>query len=58
MMSEKIGRLNAIEHLMAAEELQHPFPKSSASSGEVKEAMTLLSNVGRLDMPDNYKPSA
>jgi NRPS condensation-like uncharacterized protein len=55
-MSEQIGRLNAYEHLMVAEELQTSIPKVISflrrSNGRHDFA---FSNVGRLDMPDNYQ---
>jgi hypothetical protein len=55
-MSGKIGRLNAYEHLMVAEKLQTTIPKVISflrrSRGSYDFA---FSNVGRLDMPDNYR---
>jgi NRPS condensation-like uncharacterized protein len=54
-MSEKIGRLNAYEHLMAAEELQTSIPKVISFLRKSKGSYDFaFSNVGRLDMPDNY----
>jgi NRPS condensation-like uncharacterized protein len=55
-MSEKIGRLNAYEHLMAAEELQTSIPKVISFLRKSKGSYDFaFSNVGRLDMPDNYQ---
>jgi NRPS condensation-like uncharacterized protein len=55
-MSEKIGRLNAYEHLMAAEELQTSIPKVISFLRKSKGTYDFaFSNVGRLDMPDNYQ---
>ncbi len=55
-MSEKIGRLNAYEHLMAAEELQTSIPKVISFLRRSKGSYDFaFSNVGRLDMPDNYQ---
>jgi NRPS condensation-like uncharacterized protein len=55
-MSEKIGRLNAYEHLMAAEELQTSIPKVISFLRQSKGSYDFaFSNVGRLDMPDNYQ---
>jgi len=55
-MSEQIGRLNAYEHLMVAEELQTSIPKVISFLRRSKGRHDFaFSNVGRLDMPDNYK---
>jgi NRPS condensation-like uncharacterized protein len=55
-MSEKIGRVNAYEHLMAAEELQTSIPKIISFLRKSKGSYDCaFSNVGRLDMPDNYQ---
>jgi NRPS condensation-like uncharacterized protein len=55
-MSEQIGRLNAYEHLMVAEELQTSIPKVFSFLRRSKGRHDFaFSNVGRLDMPDNYR---
>src|SRR5260221_13399001 len=55
-MSERSGRLNAYEHLMAAEELQTSIPKVISFLRQSKGSYDFaFSNVGRLDMPDNYQ---
>lgn len=55
-MSEKIAGLNAYEHLMAAEELQTSIPKVISFLRKSKGSYDFaFSNVGRLDMPDNYQ---
>jgi NRPS condensation-like uncharacterized protein len=55
-MSEKIARLNAYEHLMTAEELQTSIPKVISFLRKSKGSYDFaFSNVGRLDMPDNYQ---
>jgi hypothetical protein len=55
-MSEKIGRLNAYEHLMVAEKLQTIAPKVISFLRRSKGSYDFaFSNVGRLDMPDNYR---
>jgi hypothetical protein len=55
-MSEKIGRLNAYEHLMVAEKLQTTIPKVISFLRRSKGSYDFaFSNVGRLDMPDNYR---
>jgi NRPS condensation-like uncharacterized protein len=55
-MSEKIGRLNAYEHLMAAEELQTSIPKIISFLRKSKGSYDFaFSNVGRLEMADNYQ---
>jgi hypothetical protein len=55
-MSRRIGRLNAYEHLMAAEELQTTIPKVISFLRRSKGSYDFaFSNVGRLDMPDNYR---
>src|SRR4030088_1044841 len=55
-MSEQIGRLNAYEHLMVAEELQTSIPKVISFLRRSKGRHDFaFSNVGRLDMPDNYR---
>jgi hypothetical protein len=55
-MHTRIGRLNAYEHLMAAEELQTTIPKVISFLRKSKGSYDFaFSNVGRLDMPDNYK---
>ncbi len=55
-MSEKIGRLNAYEHLMAAEELQTSILKVISFLRKSKGSYDFaFSNVGRLDMADNYQ---
>src|SRR5260221_10123712 len=55
-MSEKIGRLNAYEHLMAAEELLSSIPKVISFLRQSKGSYDFaFSNVGRLDMPDDYQ---
>src|SRR3977135_4340585 len=55
-MSEQIGRLNAYEHLMVAEELQTSIPKVISFLRRSKgRHVFAFSNVGRLDMPDNYR---
>src|SRR5882762_10040195 len=55
-MSEKIGRLNAYEHLMAAEELQTSIPKVISFLRKSKGSYDFaFSNVGKLDMPDTYQ---
>jgi NRPS condensation-like uncharacterized protein len=55
-MSEKIGRLNAYEHLMTAEELLSSIPKVISFLRQSKGSYDFaFSNVGRLDMPDDYQ---
>jgi NRPS condensation-like uncharacterized protein len=55
-MSEKIGRLNAYEHLMVAEKLQAMTSKVISFLRRSKGSYDCaFSNVGRLDMPDNYR---
>jgi NRPS condensation-like uncharacterized protein len=55
-MSEKIGRLNAYEHLMVAEQFQTSIPKVISFLRRSKGRHDFaFSNVGRLDMPDNYR---
>ena len=55
-MSEQIGRLNAYEHLMVAEELQTSIPKVISFLRRSKGRHDFaFSNVGRLDTPDNYQ---
>jgi NRPS condensation-like uncharacterized protein len=55
-MSGKIGRLNAYEHLMVAEKLQTTIPKVISFLRRSKGSYDFaFSNVGRLDMPDNYR---
>jgi Condensation domain len=55
-MSEKIGRLNAYEHLMAAEQLHPSIPKLISLLRQSKGSYDFaFSNVGRLDMPEDYR---
>lgn len=55
-MSEKIGRLNAYEHLMTAEKLLTSIPKVISFLRKSKGSYDFaFSNVGRLEMPDNYQ---
>lgn len=55
-MSKKIGRVNAYEHLMVAEELQRSIPKAISFLRRSKGSYDFaFSNVGRLEMPDNYR---
>jgi NRPS condensation-like uncharacterized protein len=55
-MSEKIDRLNAYEHLMAAEQLHSSIPKLISLLRKSKGSYDCaFSNVGRLDIPENYQ---
>jgi NRPS condensation-like uncharacterized protein len=55
-MSEKIDQLNAYEHLMAAEQLHTSIPKLISLLRQSKGSYDFaFSNVGRLDIPENYK---
>ncbi len=55
-MSEKISRLNGYEHLLAAEQLHTSIPKLISLLRRSKGSYDFaFSNVGRLDMPENYK---
>jgi hypothetical protein len=55
-MSEKVDRLNAYEHLMAAEQLHASIPKLISLLRKSKGSYDCaFSNVGRLDIPENYK---
>ena len=55
-MTAKINRLDAYEHLMAAEELHTSIPKLISLLRQSKGSYDFaFSNVGRLDMPENYK---
>jgi NRPS condensation-like uncharacterized protein len=55
-MSEKISRLNAYEHLMAAEQLHSSIPKLISLLRKSKGSYDCaFSNVGRLDIPENYR---
>jgi NRPS condensation-like uncharacterized protein len=55
-MSEKVDRLNAYEHLMAAEQLHTSIPKLISLLRQSKGSYDFaFSNVGRLDIPENYK---
>jgi NRPS condensation-like uncharacterized protein len=55
-MSKKIDHLNAYEHLMAAEELQTSIPKVISFLRRSKGSYDCaFSNVGRLDIQDNYQ---
>lgn len=55
-ISRKIGHLNAYEHLMAAEEIQTSIPKVISFLRKSKGSYDFaFSNMGRLDMADNYR---
>ena len=55
-MSEKISRLNAYEHLMAAEQLHTSIPKVVSLLRKSKGSYDFaFSNVGRLDIPESYQ---
>ncbi len=55
-MSEKVDRLNAYEHLMAAEQLHRSIPKLISLLRQSKGSYDFaFSNVGRLDIAENYK---
>jgi hypothetical protein len=55
-MSEKISGLNAYEHLMAAERLHTSIPKLISLLRRSKGSYDFaFSNVGRLDIPENYQ---
>jgi hypothetical protein len=55
-MSEKIGHLNAYEHLITAEELVTSIPKVISFLRKSKGSYDFaFSNVGRLEMLDNYQ---
>lgn len=55
-MAKKIGRVNAYEHLMVAERLQTTIPKVISFLRRSKGSYDCaFSNVGRLDMPDEYQ---
>jgi hypothetical protein len=55
-MSEKIDRLNAYEHLMTAEQLHSSVPKLISLLRKSKGSYDFaFSNVGRLDIPENYR---
>jgi NRPS condensation-like uncharacterized protein len=55
-MSEKIGRLNAYEHLMAAEQLHSSIPKLISLLRRSKGSYDFaFSNVGRLDIQERYR---
>lgn len=55
-ISQKVGRLNGYEHLMAAEELQTIIPKVISFLRKSKGSYDFaFSNIGRLDIPDKYR---
>jgi NRPS condensation-like uncharacterized protein len=55
-MSTKIDKLNAYEHLMAAEQLHSSIPKLISLLRKSKGSYDFaFSNVGRIDIPENYK---
>jgi NRPS condensation-like uncharacterized protein len=55
-MSRKIENLNAYEHLMAAEQLHASISKLISLLRKSKGSYDFaFSNVGRLDIPENYK---
>jgi NRPS condensation-like uncharacterized protein len=55
-ITEKIDRLNAYEHLMAAEQLHTSIPKLISLLRKSKGRYDFaFSNVGRLDIPENYQ---
>jgi NRPS condensation-like uncharacterized protein len=55
-ISEKVDRLNAYEHLMAAEQLHTSIPKLISLLRRSKGSYDFaFSNVGRLDIPENYQ---
>jgi NRPS condensation-like uncharacterized protein len=55
-ISEKIEHLNAYEHLMAAEQLHTSIPKLVSLLRKSKGSYDFaFSNVGRLDIPENYR---
>jgi NRPS condensation-like uncharacterized protein len=55
-ITEKIDRLNAYEHLMAAEQLHTSVPKLISLLRKSKGSYDFaFSNVGRLDIPENYQ---
>jgi NRPS condensation-like uncharacterized protein len=55
-ISEKIDRLNAYEHLLAGEQLHTSLEKLVSLLRQSKGSYDFaFSNVGRLDMPENYR---
>lgn len=55
-MSKKVGRLDAYEHLIVAEKLQPTIPKVISFLRRSKGSYDFaFSNVGRLDLPENYR---
>jgi NRPS condensation-like uncharacterized protein len=55
-MSKKIDRMNAYEHLMAAEQLHSSIPELISLLRKSKGSYDCaFSNVGRIDIPENYK---
>ena len=55
-MSKKVDSLNAYEHLMAAEHLHTSIPKLISLLRKSKGSYDFaFSNVGRIDIPENYK---
>src|ERR1700738_884968 len=55
-MSEKVDRLNAYQHLMAAEQLHTSIPKLISLLRQSKGSYDFaFSNVGRIEIQENYK---
>ena len=55
-ISEKVDRLNAYEHLLAAEQLHTSIPKLISLLRRSKGSYDCaFSNVGRLDVAENYQ---
>lgn len=55
-MSKKVARLNAYEHLMAAEQLHASIPKLISLMRRSKGSYDFaLSNMGRIDIRENYQ---
>jgi NRPS condensation-like uncharacterized protein len=55
-ISDKIDRLNAYEHLMAAEQLHTSIPKLISLLRQSKGSYDFaFSNVGRLEIPEKYQ---